>query len=137
MWSASFYVNSLNFQQWNSNWDIAFFNSSLNSKLRFLNAGLIGLHNFFQFMKVMKYWGFWMLTLTILPNFSQFTEEFENWYLWVLLTFTFCRIVRTVFQTCYVCRKGHANLWLNCQFSRKEIFINVYATNLCQFKWRG
>ena len=30
-------VNFLNFQQSNSNWDIAFFNSSLNSKLGFLN----------------------------------------------------------------------------------------------------
>ena len=55
MWPALFYVNSLNFQQWNSNWDIAFFNSSLNSKLGFLNVGLrfvnvalVGLHNFFQ-----------------------------------------------------------------------------------------
>ena len=55
MWPVLFHVNSLNFQQWNSNWDIAFFNASLNSKLgflnvglRFVNAALVGLHNFFQ-----------------------------------------------------------------------------------------
>ena len=40
MWVVLFYVNYLCFQQWNSNWDIAFFNSSLDSKLEFLNAGL-------------------------------------------------------------------------------------------------
>ena len=40
MWVVLFYVNYLCFQQWNSNWDIAFFNSSLHSKLEFLNAGL-------------------------------------------------------------------------------------------------
>ena len=40
MWVVLFYVNYLWFQQWNSNWDIAFFNSSLDSKLEFLNAGL-------------------------------------------------------------------------------------------------
>ena len=36
---------------------------------------------------------------------------------WVPLTITFCRIVRAIFQTCYVCRR--VNLWLNCHFSRK------------------
>ena len=80
MWPALFYVNSLNFQQWNSNWDIAFFNSSLNSKLGFVNVGLrlfpnsqkdwkllfvnvalVGFHNFFQIVKAMEYWDFWMV----------------------------------------------------------------------------
>ena len=37
---ALFYINSFYFQQWISNWDIAFFNSSLDSKSEFLNAGL-------------------------------------------------------------------------------------------------
>ena len=37
IWPALFYVNSLYFQQWSSNWDIAFFNSSLDSKLGFLD----------------------------------------------------------------------------------------------------
>ena len=61
----------------------------------------------------------------------------ENWYFWVLLTFIFCRVVRTVFQVCYVCRRGGAILWLNCQFSRKEMFINVHAARFCQFKCWG
>ena len=77
MWLALFYINSFYFQQWISNWDIAFFNSSLDSKSEFLNAGLIhknlihenwdvivalvGLLNFFQYMKEMEYWDFWML----------------------------------------------------------------------------
>ena len=115
MWPALFYVNSLNFQQWNSNWDIAFFNSSLNSKLGFLNVGLrfvnvalVGLHNFFQFMKVIEYWDFWMLAKSALSNFCQFTKELKNWNFWVLLTFIFCQIVRIAIQALYVCRKGGA-----------------------------
>ena len=111
------YVNSLNFQQWNSNWNIAFFNSPLNSKLRFLNVGLrcfpnsqrnwklglvsvalAGLHNFFQFMKLMEYWNFCMLSYAVLPNFSQFTKELENRYFLVSLTFIFCWIVRKFFK---------------------------------------
>ena len=40
MWPVLFYVNPLYFQQWNSNWDRIFCNSSLDSKLRFLNVGL-------------------------------------------------------------------------------------------------
>ena len=61
MWPALFYVN---FQQWNSNWDKAFFHSSLNSKLGFLNVCLkfVNFTIFFQFMKVMEYWDFWMLS---------------------------------------------------------------------------
>ena len=85
MWLSLFYANFLYYQQWNSNWDIAFFNSSLDLKLGFLNVGfrlyfkffpysqkdwklgfvnitLVGLLNFFEFMKEMDYWDFWMLT---------------------------------------------------------------------------
>ena len=40
MWPVLFYVNSHYFQQWNSNWHMVFLNSSLDSKLRFLNVGL-------------------------------------------------------------------------------------------------
>ena len=40
MWPVLFYVNSLRFQQSISNWDILFFNSSLDSILGFLNVGL-------------------------------------------------------------------------------------------------
>ena len=40
MWSDLFYVNFFYFQRWNSNWGIALFNSTLGSKLRFLNVGL-------------------------------------------------------------------------------------------------
>ena len=61
-------VNSLNFKEWNSNWNIAFFNLLLNLKLAFLNLGfkfinvaIVGLHNFIQFMKAMEYWDFWVL----------------------------------------------------------------------------
>ena len=60
--------------------NIEFFNSSLNSKLGFLNVGLrffpnsqkswklgfvsvslVEIHKFSQFMKVMEYWNFWLL----------------------------------------------------------------------------
>ena len=84
MWIASFYVNSLYFQQWNSNWDIAFLGLSLDSKLRFFDEGfrlysklfpnsqkdwklgfanvlLVRRFNFFQSMKEMEYWDLWLL----------------------------------------------------------------------------
>ena len=144
MCHAWIYVNFLNFRQQNSNWDMTFFNSSLNSKLgvlnvdfRFVNVALVGLHNFFQFMIVMEYWDFSMLASAVLPDFTQFTKELEIWYFWVLLAFRFCWILRTVFQACYLCRIGGADLWLNYQFSREELFTNVYAVNLCQFKCWG
>ena len=47
-------------------------------------------------------------------------------------TFIFCQIIRTIIQAWYVCRG--VNLWLNCQFARKQMFPNIYATNWCQFK---
>ena len=47
-------------------------------KLRFVNVALVGLLNFFQFMKKMKYWHFWILAKDVLPNFSQSTEESEE-----------------------------------------------------------
>ena len=47
MWLVLFYLNSFFFQQWNSNWDIVFFNSPLDSKWRFLNVGLR--HTYFNF----------------------------------------------------------------------------------------
>ena len=43
-----------------------------------------------------------------------------------MLTFTFCQIV---FQAWYVCRRGGANLRLNCQFSRKE--ISIFMQQIC------
>ena len=85
MWPALFYVNSgLYFQWWNSNWDIAFLNSPLDSnwdfwmlvldstlnffpnsqkdwKLGFLNVALVGLLNFSKFIKEMKNWDFFLL----------------------------------------------------------------------------
>ena len=145
-WPALFYVNSLYFQQWNSNWEIDFLNSSIDSKLGFLNVGLrlyfelflnlqkywklgflnialVGPLNVSIFINEMKYWDFWMLAWAVLSNFSRFTEELENWNFWIPLTFKFCQITRTVFQAWYVCRRRGVNLWLNCQFSRKEIFI--------------
>ena len=99
MWPVLFYVNSLYFQQWNSNWGIALFNSSLDPTLRVLIAGLrlyfktfflihkkienwyllILLQLIFQFMKEIEYWDFWILALPVLPNFSQFTNKLENW----------------------------------------------------------
>ena len=54
MWPALFYVNSLYFQQWNSNWEIDFLNSSIDSKLGFLN---VGLRLYFElFLNLQKYW---------------------------------------------------------------------------------
>ena len=59
------YVNSLYFQQWNSDWNIAFFILSLNSKLGFLNVGL----RFFPISQ--KNWklGFASVALAELHNF--------------------------------------------------------------------
>ena len=63
MWVVLFYVNYLCFQQWNSNWDIAFFNSSLDSKLEFLNAGL-RLY-FKHFLSPQEYWKLGFLNVAL------------------------------------------------------------------------
>ena len=43
----------------------------------------------------------------------------KNWDFWVTLSFIFCRIGSLSGR----CRRGGANLWWNCQFSSKEMFI--------------
>ena len=51
------------------------------------------------------------------------------------LAFIFGQMVRVVFQYDHIWRHRGANLWLNYQFSRKNVNIiaNV-GNNLCQFK---
>ena len=57
----------------------------------------------------------------------------DNHYATAPLAFIFCQIVGTVFQAWYVCRRGGANLGLNYQFSKKEMFI-FNATNLFELE---
>ena len=142
MWLALFYVNSLHFQQWNWNWNIGSVNSSLDSKFGFLNVGLelyltlfpnspkdwklgffkvarAGLFNLFQFMKENEILEFFNVSLDCTFKFLPIPKlEF-----WILLTFIFCQIVKIVFQAWYMSRRGEANLWLNCQFLRKWMFM--------------
>ena len=75
-----FYINSFHLQQWNSNSDIAFSNSSLDSKLGFLNVGL-RLNILLTFPNSQKYWklGFANVTLIGLNNFFQSMKEMEYW----------------------------------------------------------
>ena len=102
-------------------------------KLGFVNAAG-RTSKFFQFMKVMEYWNFWMLASALFPNFSQFTKECDIDIIEFHLLSYFVRLWRQlIFQAWYMCRR--VNLWLNCQFSRKEMFLKVYATNWCQFKY--
>ena len=56
----------------------------------------------------------WMLAQVVLPNFFQFTKSSKSGIL-DLLTFIFCQIVRIIFHAWYV--------RLDCQFSKKEMFI--------------
>ena len=123
----------------NQNWVfciLLYFNLFPNSlkywKLGFVNVVPVGLHNFSSLWKWLNI-GIFECQLRLYFQISPNSLELANWYFWVSLTFIFCQIVRTIFQAWYVCRR--VNLWLNCQFSRKKMFTNVYATNLCQFKY--
>ena len=119
-------------------------NSQKDWKLGFINVVLVGILIFSQFMKEMEYWDVWMLSEAVFPNFSHFTKELENWNFRIPPTFIFCQIVRIVFQTWYVCRRGWVNLWLYYKFSRKEMFI--FMQQICvslsagktvsKLKWR-
>ena len=78
------YVNSVYFQQWKSDWEIAFPNSSSDSKLGFLSVGFRLYFEFFS--NSQKDWkmGFLNITLIELLNFSQFIKDMENWDFCVL-----------------------------------------------------
>ena len=68
------------FQQWNSNWEIAFLNSPLDRfELGFLNVGL-GLY-FELFPNSQKDWklGFLNVAVVGLLHFCQFMKDMENW----------------------------------------------------------
>ena len=56
------------------------------------------------------------------------TKEFRNWAFWSCLAFKACQIVRIVFLVRHVHRKRKGNLWLNCQFSRKNVYISMWVT---------
>ena len=130
MWPVLFYVNSLYFQQWNSNRDIAFLNSFLDLKLQFLNAGpRLCIDIFFKSQKDWKL-EFLHVILVGLLNCFQFMKGMENWY-FSISPFIFCQIVSRAFQACYVCRRGGAMIKLPAFKNRN---IHIYATNLCQFK---
>ena len=143
-----FYVNTLFFQQWKSNWDILFFNSSFSKpgfKTGIFECGFWVYFSFFTnsrkrdwkfafivdlvwssiFSNSWKRWNidFCMLAWAVFPNLSQFTKELENRNFWILRTFIFCQIVRILFEARYVSSRGRSNLWLNFQFSRKKMFI--------------
>ena len=147
MWAVLFSVNSTNFQQWNSNLH-TIFQIILRFKTEVFLFRSEAIHKNIESLDlILLLWdftifpvsesgvitGFYNVSLGCIPNFSQFTNELKNWYFWVPLTLIFCQIVRAIFQALYVWRR--VNLWLNCQFSRKKMFTNVYAKNLCQFKY--
>ena len=96
MWRALFYLNSLYIQQWNSNWDIAFFNSFLDScemqnyvlwiwwlhftlfcysqkdwNLRFVNVDLVHERVGIEILEFLN-------VSSVLPNFPQSTKELED-----------------------------------------------------------
>ena len=66
---------------------------------------------------------FMNVNLGCASNFFTIHKRVENWSFWIQLTFIFCQIVMIRFQAWYVSRRGGANLWLNGQFSRNEMFI--------------
>ena len=81
--------------------------------------------------------GFLKVSLGCTSKLFPYSLESENWYFWVLPTFIFCQIVRPVFQAWYVCRRGRAELWLNYQFSRKNVhkclcrkFVSVWVLGI-------
>ena len=76
MWPALFYVNSFCFEQWNSNWDVAYFNSSLDSKFWNVDLRLY----FGLFPNSQKDWKLEFLNVALirLLSFSQFMKEIEN-----------------------------------------------------------
>ena len=78
------YVNSVYFQQWKSDWEIAFPNSSSDSKLGFLSVGFRLYFEFFSNSQKDCKMGFLNITLIELLNFSQFIKDMENWDFWVL-----------------------------------------------------
>ena len=83
IWKALFYVNSIYFKQWNATWDVIF-NSSLDLKLGFVN---VGLRLYFKlFPSSQKYWklGFVNIALVKLFDFFQFIKEMEHWDFWIL-----------------------------------------------------
>ena len=99
----------------------AYFNFFPNSqkenwKFAFVNVALVGLSNFFQFT---KWQNIDFLYFQISPN------SLKSWktqiFKFHLLSY-FVRL-RILFQAWYVSRRWEANLWLNCQFSKKEMFI--------------
>ena len=130
MWPLLFPVNSPNFRQWNSNSHIIF-QIILTFKLGF-NFAVAGIHNFFSLSKL---WNNGNVSLGFTSKFQipnlQFTKEWKK-LIFLSSTLIFCQIVRIVFPASYVCRR--VSLWLNCHFSRKQMFTIVYATSLCQFK---
>ena len=101
MWETLFYINKpSHFQQWNLNWDLAFPNSSIDSKLEFLSVVLGCISTVSQFTK--RFWDFrislWLDNLfqfrgkkDITSNCSQFSKELEKWHFWGLLDFIFFR----------------------------------------------
>ena len=63
-----------------------------------------------------------------------FTEQLENWNFCILLTFTFCQIVGTVFQGWYICVQERGSQFVIKLSVFKKRNFHIYATNLCQFK---
>ena len=75
--SRLFYVNSLYFQELNSNWDLAFLNSSSDSKLGFLNVGLRLYFKLLPNSQKDSKLGFVNVALVELLNFPQFMKKME------------------------------------------------------------
>ena len=104
----------------------------------------VGLRLYFKiFTNSQKDWtlGFVYVAPVCLLNFFANSWKRQYWDFWILLTFTFCQIVRTAFPAWYVYTTGGANLWLNCQFSRKEMFIFMQqncvslSNTISKIKW--
>ena len=136
---ALFYLNSHSyFQQLISNWDLAFLISPLDSNWDFWILVLGSTSDFLliqieifqccsswnsQFFSIHERDGKLGFSFISLGRFyfqsSQFTEKLENWDFWITLSFIFCHIV----ILSGICKRTGTNLWWNCQFSSKEMFI--------------
>ena len=95
-------------------------------KLRIANVALVG-HNF---SSLWKWWNIGVCKCWLRLYFQISPNSLISWKVIFLSSIYFHMLsdCKDTFKL-GVCRR--AILWLNCQFSRKEIVTNVYATNLC------
>ena len=104
---------------------VTFPNSPIDSKFGFWNVGL-GLYilpSFTQFMKQMKNWDFWIAYCRLHIFIGSLKSLNIGIFEVFRLAFIFFHMVKIVFQNDMWRRRRRANLWLNCQFWRKIVYI--------------